>query len=514
VELGGLDPATAYEVRVRAIRTAPGDDRVGGALSNPARGRTLEITGGVARLEATPDASTLTALGEQITLRAEALDDEGRPTSASLRFSTSDAGVASVDARTGVVTAQSNGTATIRVTAVGVDGAPTDEVRIRVSQVPAAVRVSPRTVTLAPAQRRQLRAVVEDANGNAVAGSSSSVDPGVQWRSDDPDVAVVDGGGVATGVGGGVTEIVATSPDDDRLVGAATIRVLGGGADGGDSTGGGGGNRGGGDSGGDSTGGGTGNGGGSGGGNGGGGGGGGAPWYRQEWSFRNTGQMERSQEINQKGRGVTLVTGRAGLPWGGSSFLRADFPGGAGRSQTAGVDLLLPDADRTRPREIWLEVWVRFADNWRIGSDHKTLFLLPDPVPSNRWELKVGMFGHDIRGQIRNGTMHREVGCLPPTGAGGSCARDDRPDLPTFIWDGDWHRLRLHARMSSRNGSAADGVYEAWLDGVKFLETRNLVSRDPGKYFGRIALGRNGDPVAAASMYWGRLEVFTSDPGW
>jgi hypothetical protein len=29
-----------------------------------------------------------------------------------------------------------------------------------------------------------------------------------------------------------------------------------------------------------------------------------------------------------------------------------------------------------------------------------------------------------------------------------------------------------------------------------------------------MALGRNGDPIEAASIHWGEVKMYLSDPGW
>lgn len=239
--------------------------------------------------------------------------------------------------------------------------------------------------------------------------------------------------------------------------------------------------------------------------------------YEETWDYPSTDALAAASSLNQRGAGVVIERGLSSLPWGGSAVVRADFPGGV-RSFTAGVDLLPEETRVARLREVWVEVWVRFDDNWRTGAggigDHKTLFLLPDPTPSNRWEIKAGLFGVDLVGEIANGTVHKETSCLPPVGAGGACPSARKPQLPSLLWDGQWHLIRWHARMSGGNGYAPDGVHAAWIDDTKVLESAGMVTGDPGKFFSRIALGRNADPVEAASIRWGRVRVFSSDPGW
>ena len=240
---------------------------------------------------------------------------------------------------------------------------------------------------------------------------------------------------------------------------------------------------------------------------------GGAVLYQENWDYPSTAALLAEPSLNPKGSGVVLEREVFGLPWGGRNVLRADFPGG-GSSHTAGIDLLPSETRAARLREVWFEVWIRFDAHWRTAGDHKTLFLLPDPTPSSRWEIKAGLAGNDLVGEIANGTVHKEISCIPPVGADGWCPPADRPSLSSLLWDGGWHLIQWHARMSGGNGTAPDGVHEAWIDGTKVLESTRMVTSDPGKYFSRIALGRNADPIQAASIRWGRVRVFRSDPGW
>lgn len=243
------------------------------------------------------------------------------------------------------------------------------------------------------------------------------------------------------------------------------------------------------------------------------------PWYENTWDYADTAALFGAgtgiTENDAGGGDVELRTGQTGLPWGGSTLIECIFPGGPG-SQTAGVDIFPPDADVDQLTEFWMEVYLRFDNNFEINSDHKLIFYLQSVTASgsSRWEIKPGLFGHEIRAQISNGTVYEEIGAIPPVGDGNPTTGSVRPDLETWLWDGTWKVLRTHARMESSVG-AEDGLHDAWLDDEKFLESGPIPTvYESGRYFDYWSLGRNGDPVNAASFRIGRFRLWDTDPGW
>ena len=146
-----------------------------------------------------------------------------------------------------------------------------------------------------------------------------------------------------------------------------------------------------------------------------------------------------------------------------------------------------------------MEVYIRFDPNWRIGSDHKSLFYL-ETNHTNRWAIHFGANAIEVQGRINNVVTEVAYG-LP----GFDLARD--------LWNGNWHLLQWHLKMS--DPGTTNGQFEAWIDGGKILEWLNINTFSPaGAYFHPIALSRNGDPLTAASMYFGLLKVYTTNPGW
>ena len=169
----------------------------------------------VASVTVTPGTDTLTALGQTRQYTAVARDAGGNVLSGrTVTWSSLAAGVASVDPSTGLATAVTNGSATIRAT---IDGMQGDAV-LAVVQAVATVTVTPGTTGLASiGATRQFTAVARDANANPVAGAR------FLWLSSDQSVATIDTTGLATAKKGGLTTITAAA---QGFPGYANLSVL------------------------------------------------------------------------------------------------------------------------------------------------------------------------------------------------------------------------------------------------------------------------------------------------
>ena len=193
-------------------------------------------------------------------------------------------------------------------------------------------------------------------------------------------------------------------------------------------------------------------------------------------------------------------------------------------------------------REFWAEVAVKFATTFTTsesecgGSAYKMIFFfLPDSAghPGGRFDLVNG----------NNGSIWRASNPETPPFAGGSaCEKGNNRhcrvdalnnlngDPPTFNrrWDGQWHLYRFHIALSSCP-TCPDGAYEIWTDNpkaggamVRVDSRRNLVAvnsrtRVYADRIARITLGGNlnrGPSQPGARVWWGRLRIWTKDPGW
>ena len=160
-----------------------------------------------------PATTELTALGATVQLSAEVRDQNGAVMAgATVTWASSNAGAATVNA-SGLVTAVSNGGATITATAGGASGSAT----VSVAQEVSAVAVTPDTATVLEGDTLRLAATAADANGHAVTGAE------LAWASGDTAVAVVDASGLVTGVAAGQVQVTATAVG---LTGSAELAVV------------------------------------------------------------------------------------------------------------------------------------------------------------------------------------------------------------------------------------------------------------------------------------------------
>ena len=159
-----------------------------------------------------PATAELTALGATVQLAAEVRDQNGQVMAgAAVTWTTGSPAVATVDA-SGLVTAASNGTATITATAGSASGSAT----VTVAQVAGSVTVSPAKAEIAPGDTLRLAAEALDANGHAVEDAEFS------WASSDEAVATV-ASGLVTAIAAGAATITASS---GTASGTAEITVV------------------------------------------------------------------------------------------------------------------------------------------------------------------------------------------------------------------------------------------------------------------------------------------------
>ena len=168
----------------------------------------------VAELVVSPATHTLVAIGDTVRFVAEATGADGHQVAeTAFTWTSGEARVAVVD-NAGLVTAVGNGRAEI----TAASGAVSATATVTVAQQPGAVVVTPSIDTLvALGDTVRLSAEAMDANGHAVSGTVFT------WVSGDTLVAVVDGTGLATAVGNGVTTVTAGS---GGALGNAMVTVI------------------------------------------------------------------------------------------------------------------------------------------------------------------------------------------------------------------------------------------------------------------------------------------------
>ena len=154
------------------------------------------------RVEITPSSATLTSVGQTVQLTAKVFDQNSAPMNAAVVTWTSSAvGVATVSSQ-GLVTAVSNGSATITARS----GSASTTATVTVMQSVGSIAIEPSSATLMSlGETVQLTATVLDQNGQPV------VDAVVTWSSSDTSVATVSGQGLVTAVSNGSAQITARS---------------------------------------------------------------------------------------------------------------------------------------------------------------------------------------------------------------------------------------------------------------------------------------------------------------
>ena len=184
--------------------------RSGNALATA----TVTVMQSVGSIAMEPSTATLMSLGETVQLTATVLDQNGQPVAdAVVTWTSSATGVATVSGQ-GLVTAVSNGSATITARS----GSASANITVTVMQSAGNIAIEPSSATLmALGETVQLTATVLDQNGQPVA------DAVVTWTSSATGVATVSSKGLVTAVNNGSAQITARS---GNALATATVTVM------------------------------------------------------------------------------------------------------------------------------------------------------------------------------------------------------------------------------------------------------------------------------------------------
>ncbi len=195
--------------------------------------------------------------------------------------------------------------------------------------------------------------------------------------------------------------------------------------------------------------------------------------------------------------------------YGGSSqSMRYDLgPAGCG-NHTVSRGLKVPN----QAKEVWLEVVARFSSNFStlmpasmncpMAPAYKFVFGLL-PGGGGRFDIIAGIFGNrwDAHHPGTTSTVFY-VGLASPFGSG---------------FDGRWHVYRFHWKVSA-TPTSRDGAVEIWMDGAKVVDDVGINTDSKGypNQFYIIALGRNinNGPYDLQQLWWGRVQLWSGNPGW
>jgi hypothetical protein len=170
------------------------------SISCPGDGSSAAPAGPLRSIPVESQCDTLSALGDQALIVADAIDANGFVVaSPAITWSSLQPLVASVDG-TGLVTAVGNGTAVIRAESDGV----VEEIDVVVRQLVVSLAVEPGHLELAVGTLGQLTAIPLDANGYLVDDAT------ITWATPHDLVAVVDDSGLVVALAPGGVEVYAT----------------------------------------------------------------------------------------------------------------------------------------------------------------------------------------------------------------------------------------------------------------------------------------------------------------
>lgn len=158
--------------------------------------------------------ASLHAILDTVFVVARSEDEYGNDTGSTITWSSTDAGVASVNG--GVVVARAEGAADIIAATNGL----ADTTAIQVTQVAAGLSVTGPYTVLALNEAWDYQATAVDSNGYAMTSTGA-----VTWGSTDPNVITVDNGGRVTAAGTGTADLTAAS---GTYSGALTLEVRAG----------------------------------------------------------------------------------------------------------------------------------------------------------------------------------------------------------------------------------------------------------------------------------------------
>ena len=433
----GLDPDVKYDFQLVAFRVEDGK-RVFGTLSHVATGTTTKSdldVDAVAEVRVTEDEVAFSALGEEVTLEATALNEDGGTVSgASIEWTSTDEEVVIVNSA-GTVLAKGIGIAMVVAAASCCDAAAADSVVVHVEQKVAAVEVDPSSVTLEEGKTRQLSAVALDANGFLVADVEFS------WSSSDTGVASVSPNGGLKAESQGNANVTARVDGVDGAS-AVTVQEEGGGSSGDGSA----------DRPNEPS--------------------GYSPWFSHDFSYMpndgNTIAASHAGYIHPQSTlgNYSVVSAERNAPHGKSSELRVKYADGHRDGSGPGTwnarDKAGPREDATPLQEWYIHAWVMLeGDDWEAPPNELKL-----------WYQGKGNYSHTNAGGAF--TLRTGIASTAVREEFSHYRQNNRPYYrsahdPTHIHEpppvGEWIRLEVAIELSDPDQE--NGRLRVWINGVQ-----------------------------------------------
>jgi uncharacterized protein YjdB len=186
-----------------ATSTGEGSASVVAAIDGKADTIAVTVAVVVASVAVSPGSFTFNSVGDNQAFTATAQDSNlNQIAGKTFTWASTNTGVVTVDAATGVATSVANGSAQVQATTDAITGSASVTVDILV----ASLTVDPDTIVYSRiGVQRALSVTALDGNGNPIANA------GVAWASRNTNFVTVDAQGVATSVADGATYVVATA---------------------------------------------------------------------------------------------------------------------------------------------------------------------------------------------------------------------------------------------------------------------------------------------------------------
>jgi hypothetical protein len=221
------------------------------------------------------------------------------------------------------------------------------------------------------------------------------------------------------------------------------------------------------------------------------------------------------------------------VTYDGHQSLRYDWPG-ASPTNTMCNSQLTREANYKLPnvREFWVEVVHKFATTFNTNdkknggycgvSEYKFLLVRLSGVPY-RFDMKNGKNGSqwwNAHPQQNNETFSATCSgigwdCRFGYGTGQSAYASS---VPGPLWDNQWHVYRVHIKLPASKGQNT-GIAEYWIDGKLIKRVTNKTFISPSGAFSNVpiqlSLGGNSNSgmSRSTSEWWGRVRIWTSNPG-
>jgi hypothetical protein len=232
------------------------------------------------------------------------------------------------------------------------------------------------------------------------------------------------------------------------------------------------------------------------------------------------------EDINPTQIVLDPAAGFAGSP----NSMRYDYPDQTGvghptstsgncTSYTISRSLNVPGGSQ----ELWIEVVAKTSGgfltmapaNWGCTSDEGLKFVDVGVYPGDRFSIG-----------LRTGSTPPASGQMwfgYPDNVTDPQGKVNYSSVPFSAVDGNWHVYRQHVKISSGYPGApnADGIMEGWIDGVKVvseigIRTNSTAGNTPPRFLTGVSLARNLNqgPAQNQSLWWGRVAIYATNPGW